>query len=238
MHLRSNVIRTGRFLFSSVLRSSRRKTTGKQSIKKQKYQSGPPPPKTLFEKIGNVLGVMPLAIFLAAEFEQYQFGSTYGRDSLAGMVHSLCDGKDGERLRRERYANLQSKLNLKATDNGSGAPRDKANEPLDAALCVDLAGGAPGAMRRMGAWMLDTSLLVLLTQTFVRSSRIKHLIGPVAGVLLWSCRDQWLARWGHQSPGRYICGQKVLALDGASAEIWATMKLNSVRASWFCVLHV
>ena len=41
-----------------------------------------------------------------------------------------------------------------------------------------------------------------------------YLLAPVFAMAAWATRDQWLAAWGLQSPGRWLAGQRVVALPG------------------------
>ena len=48
--------------------------------------------------------VPTVVIVVVAMVEEDMFETTHGRDYLVGAVRWLCDGDNGERLRRERYS--------------------------------------------------------------------------------------------------------------------------------------
>ena len=116
MRLRRTLVHTRRSIFSSISRNSRRRTT-RDSKQKKPENAKQTKPETRSGILGRKVEAVALGLFVGTVLEEYyEFGTT-GRDSLVHAVKWLCDGEHGERLRRERYAFLQSKLH---TDNDIG----------------------------------------------------------------------------------------------------------------------
>lgn len=206
---------------------------------------------------GKALSIVPVAAVVGGWAEERVWGTVAIRRRITAAAKWLFDGagSEADQARAARHARCV-------------AAAEAAGDPWST-----LGGGPPTVLRRVAAWAVDGVLLIgarmafqaalLPLQLLLSNGWLGALLSPTFATLAWSTRDQWLAAWGAQSPGRWLVRQEVVALQapragppagaggssgGAGAapqpldippgdeEVWATICLNTAVAGAFRVL--